>query len=65
MSTWHQRQNAAVQQLLWAPEPGRYKCVSDKPNQTASCMVFDNEQDALTYCEKTGDTLVRPPKEQP
>ena len=63
MSTWHQQQNPTNLQLLWKPEPGLYKCVSDKPNQTASCMVFDNEAQARAYCQHTGDVLVMPPKE--
>lgn len=62
MSTWHQDRNPGALQALWTPEPGKYKCVSDRPGQAASCMSFDNQADAEAYCEKTGDILISPPQ---
>lgn len=60
MATWHQNRNPENARQLWAPEPGKWKCVSDKPNRMASCMVFDDEEAARRYCEKTGDVLIPP-----
>lgn len=63
MSTWHQNQNPAALMKLWQREPGKWKCISDRPGQPASCMSFDNEADAVRYCANTGDVLIAPPKE--
>lgn len=64
MATWHQQQNPTALQQLHTPEPGKWKCVSDKPNQPASCMSFDNEPDAKAYCERSGDRLIPPPTQE-
>lgn len=63
MATWHQNRNQDAIAALWRPEPGKFKCITDKHGQPASCMVFDNLEAAQRYCEKTGDTLICPPKE--
>lgn len=62
MATWHQNQNKSAIAMAWAPEPGKYKCVSDKPGRMASVMVFDNLADAEKYCANTGDVLIMPPE---
>lgn len=62
MATYHQERNAAGLRALWTPEPGRWKCISDKRGRMASCMSFDNEKDALAYCANTGDVLLPPPE---
>ena len=64
MATWHQQQNRSALQQLHTPERGKWKCVSDKPGQQASCMTYDNEADALAYCQRTGDHLIAPPREE-
>lgn len=61
MATWHQQQNPQALQTLHSAEPGKWKCVSDRNGQPASCMVFDNAGDAQRYCDRTGDRLVAPP----
>lgn len=64
MATWHQEQNLAAVRALWAPEPGRYKCIDDKLNQMASCISFDNLSNAQRYCIKTGAHLILPLEKQ-
>lgn len=61
MATWHQQKGGYLH--IYKPEPGKWKCISDKPNQLASVMIFDNEDDAVRYCARTGDTLVCPPRQ--
>lgn len=61
MATWHQQQNPAALRALWTPEPGKWKCVCDRPGQMAGCVTFDNRQKALDYCDNTGAILVPPP----
>lgn len=60
MSTWHQNRNPAALTALWLPHPTKWKCISDKPGQMASSMMFDNEVEARTYANRTGDVLIPP-----
>ena len=59
MSTWHQRKGGALAGL-WQPHPVHFKCVSDRPEQFASSMLFDDLEQAKSYCERTGNVLVMP-----
>ena len=61
MATWHQQKNRAALTSLWTPEPGKFKCITDKPGQTAGAMVFATLADAQRYCANTGATLIPPP----
>lgn len=60
MASWHQSKNPAALASLWTPEPGKFKCISDKAGQPASCMTFNNRPDAERYCQNTGDVLIAP-----
>lgn len=62
MATWHQRRNPAGLAALYRPEPGRWKCVIDKPDEFASVVTFDSKTEAEAYCAKTRATLVPPPE---
>ena len=62
MSTWHQAQNPATTAALWAPHPTKWKCISDRLNEFASCMYFATEAAARTYAERTGDIVIAPRK---
>ncbi|MBZ9574571.1 hypothetical protein [Modicisalibacter sp. MOD 31.J] len=58
MSTWHQNRNRSALAALWQPLPDQYKCVSDKPGQAASCMIFADRAAAERYAERTGGVLI-------
>lgn len=58
MATWHQRSRGIGD--LWMPVPGMWKCVSDRPDEFASCMLFDSKEKAEAYCKVTGDVLIPP-----
>lgn len=60
MASWHQNQNGAGLSSLWAPDPSRWKCISDKPGRFASCMSFETEEQARAYAAKTGDIIIPP-----
>lgn len=63
MSTWHQNRNPIALAALWRPLPDQYKCVSDRPGQPASCMIFADRVAAERYAERTGDVLIPPSPE--
>ena len=54
MNTWHQALNPTMTANLWATHPTLWKCVSDRPNEFASCMSFATEAEARAYAERTG-----------
>lgn len=60
MATWHQQRNAPAMAALWAPVPGRWKCISNKPGQSAGAMLFESQADAERYAERTGDIIIPP-----
>lgn len=62
MSTWHQAQNPATTAALWAPHPTQWKCITDRPNEFASCIRFATEAEARAYAERTGDIVIAPRK---
>lgn len=63
MSTWHQALNKVAIMDLWRPHPIKWKCVHDKFNQPASCMLFDNEADAEAYSLSTGAVTIAPQRQ--
>lgn len=65
MSTWHQERNKGAIQLLWAPDPVNWKCVSDKHGEFASCMTFPDEASARAYAKVTGDHVIPPSNQGP
>lgn len=64
MATWHQSKNGSGLAALWAPSPGKWKCISDRPGKAAGAMLFDNEADARRYAAKTGDVVIPPSRER-
>lgn len=65
MSTWHQDQNPGNVSQLWKPHPVRYKCISDRPGQMASCMLFATKGEAEHYAKTTGHVVIPPKVEHP
>jgi hypothetical protein len=63
VSSWHQDRNPGGLRALWTPHPTKWKCVSDRAGQLASCMSFDDEAEARAYAAKTGGILIPPQPE--
>lgn len=60
MSTWHQSKNKTALMDLWSPHPTNWKCIHDTYDRPASCMSFDNKEDAEAYALKTGAVVIAP-----
>lgn len=60
MATWHQSKNPTAIKSLWTPEPGKWKCIDDKPNQMASSITFATKEEAERYCANTGSIMIPP-----
>ena len=60
MSTWHQAKNKAALMDLWRPPPIKWKCVHDKFDQPASCISFNNKEEAEAYALTTGAVVIAP-----
>lgn len=65
MATWHQSRNQTGLIALWAPDDTAWKCVTDKPGEFASAMLFRRKRDAERFARRTGAYLVAPRRYKP
>lgn len=62
MATWHQQRNTAGLAALYRPEPGRWKCITDRPGEHAGCITFASREEATAYARRTGALIIPPPE---
>ncbi|SON54266.1 hypothetical protein HDIA_0725 [Hartmannibacter diazotrophicus] len=60
MATWHQSHNRTGLAALYRSEPGVWKVISDKPDEFASAIAFNNPEDATALAAKNGGLIVTP-----
>jgi hypothetical protein len=60
MATWHQQRNPEGLRSLWQQHPTQWKCISDRPNECAGSISFNDEAEARAYAAKTGDRVLPP-----
>lgn len=63
MATWHQNRNPAGMRGLYAPKPGVWKVVSDKPGEFASAIEFSDETEARRLADRNGGFIIPPSAE--
>lgn len=62
MATWHQQHNKAGLTALYTPDLRRWKVVGDRYGQPASAILFDTQEAAEAYAQKSGEIVI-PPKD--
>lgn len=60
MASWHQQRNPGGLAALWQPHPTNWKIVSDKFNEFASSISFEDEGQARLYVVRNGGHLIPP-----